>query len=242
MHHKKGGVLMKFSFAKEMFRLLGRLCRIGNDFVRGLWAINKLDQPIISIFGGVKVKEEDEFGQAAFNLARNLAINGFSIITGGGSGIMVAANCGASSVNSSKKNYPPKTLGIGLHDIDQGFVNPCSAVYKTHYFFIRKWFLMRYSIAFVFFPGGFGTVDEFFELLNLIAFKMSKPCAVILIGKDYWEPLMDWYVNTAMKDELIGLPPHEAFVICDSTHEAFTNIMKTCKPITKTGQTNIMGR
>lgn len=199
------------------------------DFIRGAWAITKLESPIIAILGGLNVKQQDEYGQAAFNLSRDLVKNGFSVITGGGPGIMVSANCGASSVYPEEQNNGHRTLGIGIYNINHGFINQCSPVYKTRYFFIRKWYLIHYSSAFVFFPGGIGTVDEFFELLNLIIFEMSRPCAVILIGKDYWQPLMDWYVNTAMKNELISLPPYEAFVICDTAQEALTNILKTCK-------------
>lgn len=225
---------MKLSFMKELWRIVGRMSYVTIDFIRGAWSISKLDLPIIAILGGLRVKEDDEFGQEAFNLARNLVKNGFSVITGGGAGIMLSANCGASSVYPDYTKNGVKTLGIGMYGInEEGFKNPCTYVYKSHYFFVRKWFLIHYSAAYVFFPGGIGTVDEFFELLNLMIFKMARPCAVILVGKDYWQPLMDWYVNTAMKDELINLPPYEAFVICDSAEEALKNILKTCKPAIK---------
>lgn len=214
---------MRISVAHEILRLIIRLFKITSDYIRGFWAIRHIEQPIVTILGGLNVKPDDTYGRQAFKLAQSLSTHGFSVITGGGPGIMVAANCGAASACSHKKNGC-KTIGIGLTCANHDFENPCAYVYKANYFFIRKWFLFRYSVGFVFFPGGIGTADELFELLNLVIFKISFPQFIILVDKDYWKPLLDWYVDTAMKETLITLPPYEAFLVVDSPEEAMASI------------------
>ncbi|HML19761.1 MAG TPA: LOG family protein [Candidatus Dependentiae bacterium] len=216
--------MKKMSFLKELAYLAVRITKINIDYIRGLWAMSRIEQPIITVLGGVHVKTEDKFSKQAFELSEALAMQGYSIITGGGAGIMVAANCGAAQACKNKKSKSCQTLGIGLTATNHGFHNPCAPVYKARYFFVRKWFLFHYSIGYIFFPGGVGTVDELFELLNLIIFKMSDPQFVILVDKHYWQPLIDWYVGTAMKEGLINLPPHEAFIIVNSTAEALEAI------------------
>ena len=211
---------MRISFCREMLRLIVRIVKITIDYVRGYWAIRHIEQPSVTILGGLRVKLDDVYGKQAFQLAQALSKHGFSIITGGGPGIMVSANCGATSICPDTKKDDCKTVGIGLTHINHGFENPCAPVFKANYFFIRKWFLFQYSVGFVFFPGGIGTVDELFELLNLVLFKMATPQFVILVDKDYWNPLLEWYVKTAMKGDLITLPPHEAFLMVDSPEEA----------------------
>lgn len=214
--------MKKIVWLKEFFLLITRIAGITYDFVKCLWAIRNLKGPIITVLGGLRVEKENIFSQEAFELAKILALEGFSIITGGGSGIMVSANCGAASVSAGS------TVGIGLKILDKGFTNPCAHVYKPQYFFVRKFFLFNYSSGFVFFPGGIGTVDELFELLNIIAFNRYNNKIVILIGKDYWQPLIDWYVQTAMKKNLIDLAPYEAFIISDSITQAAQTIIKNC--------------
>jgi len=216
--------MKKLSFLKELAYLAVRITKINTDYIRGLWAMSKIEFPIISVLGGVHVKNEDKFSKQAFELSEALAMDGYSIITGGGAGIMVAANCGAAQACKNKKSKSCQTLGIGLTATNHGFHNPCAPVYKARYFFVRKWFLLHYSIGFIFFPGGVGTVDELFELLNLIIFNMKDPQFVILVDKQYWQPLIDWYVSTGMKEGLINLPPHEAFIIVNSTAEALEAI------------------
>lgn len=217
---------MKISFCREIFYLMVRIVKITWDFLRGLWAMRNIEQPMVTILGGLRVKAEDPYSTQAFEVAKALAQNGFSIITGGGKGIMVAANCGAANAGPTKDKRNCKTLGIGLTHINHGFENPCAKVYKANYFFIRKWFLFRYSVGFVFFPGGLGTVDELFELLNLIVFGMTDPQFIILIDKNYWKPMIDWYVNTAMKHDFITLAPHEVFIIVETPQEALESILR----------------
>lgn len=227
---------MTISLVRELLRLVARIFRITCDYVRGYWAMRNIEFPIVSILGGLHVNVQDEYSQQAFKLAKQLAEHRFSIITGGGPGIMVAANCGAASACSTQKKANCKTLGISLYSVNHGFENPCAHVYKSHFFFIRKWFLIRHSIGFVFFPGGIGTVDELFELLNLVIFNMLDPKFIILVEKDYWQPLLDWYVNTAMKGKLITLPLHEVLMTTNNADEALTKILTICHKQTQVQQ------
>ena len=220
---------MKISFLREVIRIIFRTFKVTCDYIRGCWAIRNMEQPIVTILGGHYVKPTTLYDKQAYNLAQSLAQHGFSIMTGGGPGIMVAANCGAASACSPEKKRSCKTVGIGLSFVNHGFENSCAHVYKANYFFVRKWFLFRYSVGFVFFPGGIGTADELFELLDLVIFKITTPQFITLVDKEYWQPLMDWYVNTAMKESLISLPPHEAFILVDSEDEAMTKISEICQ-------------
>lgn len=223
---------MRLYFRQQILHLIIRMIKINTDYIRGYWALRRLELPAITILGGLRIKPEQPSGQEAFDLARSLAFHGYSIITGGGPGIMLAANCGAASTCKDPTKVITKTVGIGLSYIDPNFKNPCTSVYKANYFFIRKWFLFHHSVGFVFFPGGIGTADELFDLLNMITFKMIQPKCVVLVNKNYWQPLLDWYVQTAMKDDLITLAPHEVFITVDTTEEALGCIVGAC-PVKK---------
>jgi uncharacterized protein (TIGR00730 family) len=218
---------MIHAFFKELGHLIVRWFVVGYDFFRGLWVMRKLTGPSITVLGGLRVRQDDPYSQQTFTLSRRLVKRGFSIITGGGAGIMVSANCGASSVCPQGHVDGRKTIGIGLKAINHGFINACAPVYKTHYFFVRKWFLFHHSVGFIFFPGGIGTADEFFELLDLVNFGMLKPRFIILIGTSFWRHLIEWYM-VAMKDNLITLPPQDAFLVCDNSDEALEKIMSSC--------------
>lgn len=223
--YNEGEICMNFSFWKELGRLIPRVFKVGCDFFGGMIAFKKLDMPMVTILGGRKVNLMAEQSQHAFDLSRKLVQHGFSIVTGGGSGIMTAANCGAASVFPHGHEDGRRSLGIGVYSFNKGERNPCAPVHKMRYFFTRKWFLFNYSSAFVFFPGGIGTADELFEVLNLIYFKMIDAKIVILMGSAYWQPLIDWYVTAALKDDLINTPPDQAFLVCDSADNALKGIL-----------------
>lgn len=216
---------MNFNFWRELGRLVPRVFKVAYDYFGAIMSFRKLEMPMITILGGSRVNLMAEHSQLAFELSRKLVQHGFSIVTGGGEGIMTAANCGAASVFPHGHEDGRRSLGVGLHFFNRGEVNPCAPVHKTRYFFVRKWFLFNYSSAFVFFPGGIGTADELFEVLNLICFKMIDAKIVILMGSAYWQPLIDWYVAAALKDELIRTPPSEAFMVCDSVEDALKGIL-----------------
>jgi len=122
--------------------------------------------------------------------------------------------CGAASV-VSKKELSKRTLGIGVAGVDQKFISNCSPIIFIRYFFIRKWLLTRYSHAFVILPGGIGTADEFFELLDLMRHAKIEQHPIILFGREYWKDLVSWYYDTAMKQGFISQKRHVPFIVVD---------------------------
>ena len=152
-----------------------RIFRIMAEFVEAIDALSKI-QPAVTIFGSARVKAEDPCYKKAEILAQRLAQKGFSIITGGGPGIMEAANKGAAEAGG-------KSIGMNIRLPFEQKPNPYANItidYK--YFFVRKVMFVKYAVAYVIFPGGFGTMDELFESLTLIQTKRIKSFPVILIG------------------------------------------------------------
>jgi hypothetical protein len=164
------------------------------ELVDGFEVMNKLG-PCISIFGSARTKPDDKYYKLATEVARRLSEEGFGIITGGGPGIMEAGNKGA---------YLHGGLSVGLN-IDLPFEqnhNPYIDPDKNldhRYFFIRKVMFVKYAQAFVVMPGGFGTLDELFELLTLIQTKKISKVPVILMGTEYWGGLKDWIIDVMLK-------------------------------------------
>jgi uncharacterized protein (TIGR00730 family) len=192
-------------------------------FIRGIWALYRLQQPIITIFGGKRAKPDNGYAKQAYQLAFLLGKNNCSIITGGGPGIMDAANCGAQEAH---KNFKRWTLGLTVSGVDDDYVPPCARNIQTKYFFVRKWLLMRYSANFVIFPGGIGTAEELFELLDLKKHGMVETTPIILMDREYWKPLLTWYVEKGIREGFITMPLHNAFITCNTVEEAIAVIQQ----------------
>lgn len=213
---------MKIAFFKETVCLFYASIRTTIDFMHGLWVISRLKMPMVTIFGGTRVEQDSLFAQQAQHLAQLLVQNGFSVVTGGGPGVMQAANCGAASVLKKKgREIRRWTLGIGVKGVDDEFINPCAPVLKLWSFFTRKWFLSRYSMSFVIFPGGIGTANELFEVLNLLKHKKIESCSIILVDKTFWQPLNSWFTDSAFKSGFIAQNLEHVFTVCESSEEAF---------------------
>ena len=163
------------------------------EFVDGFETLNKLE-PCISVFGSARTKPEDPNYQLAVDVAKRLVDAGFGVITGGGPGIMEAANKGA---------YMNGGLSVGLNinlPFEQShnpYIDPDKNI-DHRYFFVRKVMFVKYAQAFVAMPGGFGTLDELFEVLTLIQTKKITNVPVILVGKEFWQGLVDWVKNTML--------------------------------------------
>lgn len=214
---------MKYNWFTNGLWLLWDSIRSGMQYIYAEYKLSMVKQPIVTIFGGTCAKADDFYTKQAYEMGKLLVQHDFSVLAGGGPGIMQAANCGAASV-ISKKNKEVRTFGIGVLGIDDHFNNPCAQVLKARHFSVRKHLLIRYSIGFIIFPGGIGTLDELFEVLNLLKHHRIPPIPVILIGKEYWQPLLDWFINSALKHEFI-LPEHlTLFTITDNLNEAVNQI------------------
>lgn len=193
----------------------------------GSWKLSSLSQPRITIFGGSRVGKESKYAKDTFDLAQRLVNQDISVLTGGGSGVMNAANCGA--VSSKKKDV--KSVGIGVKELGEGR-NPCVQEYfELEYFFARKWLLTRYSMAFIVFPGGFGTMDELAEVLTLIQTKKLDRVPIVMVGKEYWRDFMEWAKDSAVAHGLIDQEDLKLFTITDDLDEVFEIISKECDRI-----------
>ena len=210
---------------KRFAVLFGHLLHTTFQMLYGGWRITKLPQPIVSIFGSSRLKQYTPYTKKAHELGRRFMENGVSILTGGGPGIMEAAICGLKVTGPGKG----KSMGIGVRGLDEGW-NICAQDYfELEYFFARKWLLIQFSMGFVIFPGGFGTLDELAEVLTLIQTKSLKQFPVILIGKEYWKPLVDWIQDEALQHGAIRKEELEFFYVTDDLDEAYCWVLGKCE-------------
>lgn len=160
-----------------------RIFRIMAEFVEALEQLKNVD-PAVSIFGSARTKPGTKYYKLAQELAAKLSKQGFSIITGGGPGIMEAANRGAKEAGGN-------SIGLNIQLPHEQAPNPFQDIgIDFRYFFVRKFMFVKYASAYVIFPGGFGTMDELFEALTLIQTDKIKDFPVVLVGTSYWKPLL----------------------------------------------------
>ncbi len=218
---------MKISCFRHGGYLFMSAIKLGFQMMRGACMLSKIRMPIVTILGGSKAKEGSEHYNQAFALSKRFAQSGISSITGGGPGIMYAANCGAKA-GKDKDDKVGNTLGIAVSRVDDDFENQCSPLFWVDYFFIRKWLLVRYSLGIVVFPGGFGTVDELFDVLNYKKHKRVPAIPLILVGKEYWQPIVDWIKNQALAQGYVEEYYLDFFKVVDSIDEAYEPIKQVC--------------
>jgi hypothetical protein len=205
----------------------------------GMWRLTRLPQPAITVFGGSRIPHDSVHSKMATQLTKMLAGEGFSIITGGGPGIMAAANQGAieflKECNLSG-NCPNQIIsaGIGLLRLNVEKDNPYvqENIQMTH-FFSRKWLLVRYSVGFVIFPGGFGTMDELFEIVTLVQCNRMAKVPIVMIDKGYWQPLFEWIDHRAVTYGLVTPEDKNILIAVDTVEEAFKIISERCKKFDK---------
>ncbi len=197
-----------------------RLFHIIAEFVEGFEALAELP-PAVTIFGSARAKPEDEVYQKAELIATRLAENGFAVITGGGPGVMEAANKGAALAGG-------QSVGLNIQLPFEQYPNPYSNLNLSfRYFFVRKVLFVKYAVAYVILPGGFGTMDEFFEAVTLIQTKKIKPFPVILVGTDYWKGLLDWIKGTVLKQGIISPDDLDILHLTDDPDDIVKTIKKT---------------
>ncbi len=212
-----------------------RIFRIMAEFVDG-WTFLADFKKIVTFFGSARFKEGDQWYDEARKLAHMLANVGFDIVTGGGPGIMEAANQGAHEVHEHNGSLleNDKKVGdsVGLNiklPFEQRINAFVDKAVAFHYFFVRKVMLSYYAQVYIFFPGGFGTLDEVFEIITLIQTKkITAHVPVILVGKDFWTPLIQW-INDGVYDQYRAIDKEDLsiFTIVDNAEEAFKIIKHT---------------
>ena len=203
----------KRSDSWRVFRILGELVGGFDD----LATVTKG----VSIFGSARTKEDDPFYQAAVETSRLLAEAGFEIITGGGPVIMEAGNRGAFEAGK-------KSIGCNIELPFEQTANPYQTKSLTFkYFFVRKTMFIKYSNAYVIFPGGFGTMDELFEALTLIQTRKIRNFPVVLFGSQYWRGLLQWITSTMLNEKMINAADLGLIHLTDSPKDAVDFIVKT---------------
>ncbi|MEX0849272.1 MAG: LOG family protein [Candidatus Dependentiae bacterium] len=217
---------MKISCVKHGSYLFFNAIKLGFQMMRGACMLAKVRMPIITIFGGQQAKENSVYYKQAYELSKRLAEHSISTVTGGGPGIMFAASCG--SKDGKQNDDKLNTLGIAVHGVDDDFENKCSPVFWVNYFFIRKWLMVRYSLGIVVFPGGVGTVDELFDVLNYMKHKRVPPIPLVLVGIDYWQPLIDWMEHKAIAQGYMKKYYLDFFILVDTADEAFAIVHRVC--------------
>jgi uncharacterized protein (TIGR00730 family) len=207
-------VLLKGDFTKED---PWRIFRIMSEFVDGFEELSSVKEAV-SIFGSARSKPSNEFYKIAEETAYRLAKNGYAIITGAGPGIMEAANKGAKGARGDS---------IGLNILIPTLQKPnryVTRLLEFKYFFCRKVMFAKYSMALVAFPGGYGTLDEFFEVVTLVQTKRVEPLPIILVGRDFWAGLVSWMHTTLLKHKMIDKPDLSLFRVVDTAQEVLPAI------------------
>lgn len=192
-----------------------RIFRIMAEFVEGFETMSKI-KPSIAVFGSARIKPDEEYYKMAVETAKEIVRKGFGVITGGGPGIMEAANKGAMEEGGS-------STGVNIDLPHEQNANPfidSDKLLNFRYFFVRKVMFFKYAQGYILMPGGFGTIDEGFEVLTLIQTQKTNKFPVILMGKDYWEPLLEWINDKLISNKFIDASDTNLFSLTDSPKEA----------------------
>ena len=198
-----------------------RVLRILSEFVDSFEEMNTLPLKMVSVFGSARVEPGSPLFAEAKKIGKLLVEAGYGVITGGGPGIMGAANEGATHA---------KGVSVGLNielPMEQHPNRHQTKSLSFRYFFVRKVCFLKYSIGVCIFPGGFGTMDEFFETLTMVQTNKINPVPIVLIGRSYWQGLLDWIRNVMLPAGMIGEYDLDLFSVVDTAEEA-VNYMQNC--------------
>lgn len=189
-----------------------RIFRIMSEFIEGFDELSDIG-PSVSIFGSARFKEEDPYYKKAIEVAELLAQNGYAVITGGGPGIMEAANSGAAK-------YNVKSVGLNIElPMEQKPNIHQNKSLRFRYFFVRKVMFVKYSMGYVCMPGGFGTLDEFFEALTLMQTNKIHPLPLVMFGSEYWSGLLSWMKDTMLKNKTVSEEDFSFIKVTDDPRE-----------------------
>jgi len=211
------------SAAEETWRIF----RIIAEFVEGFDVMSRVG-PAVSVFGSARIRPDDRYYQLAVELGRRLVEEKFAVITGGGPGIMEAANKGAFEAGGA-------SVGANIFLPVEQKSNPYQNIsLEFHHFFARKVMFVKYAVAFVCFPGGFGTMDEFFESMTLIQTGKASRFPIVLIGTDFWKDLVEWMRGTLLqKFSTISPEDLNLFMLTDDTEEAVKHIVRSYRQMVR---------
>jgi hypothetical protein len=196
-----------------------RLARIHDEIERGFDALRDIDDGV-SVFGSARIDEGHRWYELCRETAACLARHGFTVITGGGPGLMEAANRGAAEAGG-------ESVGLNIELPHEQQPNPyATRKLRFHYFFARKLMFVRYARAFVIFPGGFGTLDELFESLTLIQTHRIQDFPTILVDSAHWQPLLAWIDDRLEEDGLVSTADREMLILADAPNEVCDHVIR----------------
>ena len=199
--------------------LSGRVARIAEEFRRGFEAVERIGGPAVSVFGSARVAETHPAYVAARATGRRLAEAGFAVVTGGGPGVMEAANRGAREAGGV-------SVGFNIELPREQYSNPYIDIGLTFdHFYVRKTMFVKAAEGFVIFPGGFGTLDELFESLTLIQTGKVLHFPAVLFDGAYWEGLLEWIKARLLADAMISPEDHDLMHVTDSVEDAVAMIL-----------------
>ncbi|MFA6027517.1 MAG: TIGR00730 family Rossman fold protein [Patescibacteria group bacterium] len=216
----RGEIIKPKDIAEKAGWITWRILRIMAEFTDGYDFLGKLEQDV-TVFGSARTKPGSRYYEEAYKLGRLLGQHKYTVVTGGGPGIMEAANKGAFEVGA-------KSLGLNIKLPMEQRLNPyVTGSIGFHFFFTRKVMLTSPSAAFAFFPGGFGTMDEFFEVVTLIQTRKMDRVPCVLVGKEFWSPL-NHFIKYGMLDNehTINKEDMNLYTIVDTAEEAYSFIKK----------------
>jgi len=197
-----------------------RLFRIMAEFVEGVETLSHI-QPGVTFFGSARALPDSEAYRTAYEMARAVAGAGYTIITGGGPGVMEAANKGAFEIGA-------QSVGLNIALPQEQRPNPyIKTLLNFRYFFVRKVMFVKYSKAFIIMPGGFGTLDELFESVTLIQTHKIQPFPVILVGQSFWTPLLNWMEESLMARGLISNGDRRIMKLADTAEDVLGILKNT---------------
>jgi len=195
------------------------LFKIMSEFVNGYETLSAIG-PCVSIFGSARTKPDTPHYELAVSIAKAITENGYGIITGGGPGIMEAANKGAQLAKGV-------SVGLNINLPFEQNINPYIDIDKQmtfEYFFVRKVMFVKYAQGFVVLPGGIGTLDELFEAFTLIQTEKIQRFPIILVGSEYWRDLIEWIKNTLLKEKYISEEDLDLIEVVDTAEEVVTSL------------------
>ncbi|MEN8147837.1 MAG: TIGR00730 family Rossman fold protein [Campylobacterota bacterium] len=205
---------IKSADAWSMFKIMA-------DFVKGFDELGELG-PAVTVFGSARLKEDSKYYEMAVELGKKLASRKFSVLTGGGKGIMEAANRGAF------EHGGVESIGLNIDLPFEQTQNPYTTKEETFdYFFSRKVMLVKYSLAYVIFPGGFGTLDELFEALTLVQTRKVEGVRIFLVGEDFYNPLIDFVEECLISHDMIDAEDVALMTISDDLNYIVSEIEKS---------------
>lgn len=209
-----GRALPRRIFSRSQETLAADVSLIASEFLAGFQLVHRIDRPAVSIFGSARIREGATTYERARETGRAFAEAGFAVVTGGGPGLMEAANRGCKEAGG---------LSVGFNivlPLEQGTNEWCDLALTFDHFHVRKVMFVKAAEGFVIFPGGFGTQDELWEALTLVQTGKIGNFPIVLFDSDYWEEMLDWVRDEMLDDGLISEADFARMLICDEPADA----------------------